>query len=613
MLGAGPCPAYARTGSGSQCPKPVLRPGILRKSRAMLTTLQIENYALIDQVTMEFGPGFNVLTGETGSGKSIIVDALGLLLGERAETSAIRSGTEQAAVTGSFTSPFVTAAAAAFWCSDHGLSELGAEIQLRREITGNGRSRAFVDHQLATLAVLRELARSLGEIHSQDEALTAFAPAAQLRLLDRFASTEAGAEGDAEALSTAFAAWREWSDKLIAEQAEERTRSQEAELWRFQAQEIDAVRPEAGEDAALEQERVVLANAERILGAAQGAYALLYDAPESVGAQLKAALRQLAEWGRFDTAVTPLAARLEAVRAEAADVANEIRSLADRVESAPGRLAQIEERLAALDRLKRKHGPALEDVLRHRAELADKLERLEKTGILQAEAAARVAAAGTEYRRLAVSASRLRRAAAARLRQKLEAEVTDLAMSIRFDVEFDQAAGVEPPISNWGPTGWDRIRFLASTNPGEPLHPVAEIASGGERSRLLLALHLIAEGKAKPAERGKAAPPRRTLVLDEIDAGIGGRAAGAVGRKLQQLGHHYQVLCVTHLPQIATFASHHLRVEKHVADGRTRTEVSALEGEARVEEVARMLAGNELNPTSLRHAQELLTANRVGR
>ncbi|MGH9481762.1 MAG: DNA repair protein RecN [Terriglobales bacterium] len=578
----------------------------------MLATLQIENYALIDQVSMEFGPGFNVLTGETGSGKSIIVDALGLLLGERADTAAIRSGAEQAAVTGSFASPFPTAAAAAYWCSAHGLSELGPEIRLRREIAANGRSRAFVDHQLATLAVLRELAATLGEIHSQNEVLTAFTPASQLRLLDRFATTEAGAETGAEALGAAFAGWRELSERLLAEQLEEQARSQQAELWRFQAQEIDAVRPQPGEDAALDQERQVLANAGRILAAAEAAYAGLYDAPDSAGAQLKAALRQLGEWQRFDASVAPLAARLEAARAEAADVAGEIRGLAERIEAAPGRLAEVEDRLAALDRLKRKHGPALEQVLAHRAELGAQLDRLENAGVVQAEAAARASAAAAEYRRLAGSAARLRRAAAQRLRQKLEAEVTDLAMPLRFEVEFDQPAEIEPAETCWGAAGWDRIRFLASTNPGEPLLPVAEIASGGERSRLLLALHLVAEGKARPAERGRTAPPRKTLVLDEIDAGIGGRAAGAVGKKLQSLGQHYQVLCVTHLPPIATFASHHLRVEKRTADGRTRTEVVALAGEERVAEVARMLAGNQLDPTSLRHAQELLAANRAG-
>ena len=575
----------------------------------MLTTLQIENYALVEQLTLEFGPGFNVLTGETGSGKSIIVDALGLLLGERAEAGAIRSGAAQATVTGSFASPFASAAEAAAWCAERGLSELGAELRLRREIAANGRSRAFVDHQLSSLGLLRELARGLGEIHSQNEALVSFTPAAQLRLLDRFAATEA----EAAAAGVAYAAWKAASERLRAEQAAERQRLQEVDLWRYQAQEIDAARPRPGEDAALEQERLVLANAERIAAAAQSAYASLYDAPEAVAAQLKAALRQVQEWQRYDASVAPLGPRLEALRAEAADIADEIRSLADRVEAAPGRLAEVEERLAALDKLRRKYGPQLEDVLRHRDELAAKLDQVANAAALQATAAGEAAAAAADYRRRAEALSRQRRAAALRLRQKLEAEVADLAMTLRFEVEFDPATGEAPPEASWGASGWDRVRFLASTNPGEPLQPVAEIASGGELSRLLLALHLVAEGQAKPGRSAKAAAARgaarKTLVLDEIDAGIGGRAAEAVGQKLQQLGQHYQVLCVTHLAQIATFARHHLRVEKRASGGRTRTEVAVLTGPERIEEVARMLAGNQLNPTSLRHAQELLAAH----
>ncbi len=571
----------------------------------MLTTLQIENYALVEQLSLDFGPGFNVLTGETGSGKSIIVDALGLLLGERAEAGAIRSGAAQATVTGSFASPFASAAEAAAWCAERGLSALGAELRLRREIAANGRSRAFVDHQLSSLGLLRELARGLGEIHSQNEALVSFTPAAQLRLLDRFAATEA----EAAAAGEAYAAWKAARERLRAEQAAERQRLQEVDLWRYQAQEIDAARPRPGEDAALEQERGVLANAERIAGAAASAYASLYDAPEAVVAQLKAALRQVQEWGRYDASVAPLGPRLEALRAEAADIADEIRNLADRVEAAPVRLAKVEERLAALDKLRRKYGPQLEDVLRHREELAAKLGQVENAAALQAAAAAEAAAAAADYRKRADRLSRARRAAALRLRQKLEAEVADLAMTLRFEVEFDPAGADAPPEAGWGASGWDRVRFLASTNPGEPLQPVAEIASGGELSRLLLALHLVAEGKPKPGKRAATTAARKTLVLDEIDAGIGGRAAEAVGQKLQQLGEHYQVLCVTHLAQIATFASHHLRVEKRASGGRTRTEVAVLTGQERIEEVARMLAGNQLNPTSLKHAKELLAAN----
>lgn len=570
----------------------------------MLDTLQIENYALIEQVSMPLEPGFNVFTGETGSGKSIIVDALGLLLGERADTGAIRAGAAAASVTGSFASPFAGPADAARWCSERGLRTIEASVLLRRELAAGGRSRAFLDQQLATLAVLRELARQLGEIHTQNEALVSFSPAAQLHLLDRFA----GAGEAVAAVTAAHAAWRAAAAALDAEQAAQRRRLQELDLWRFQADEIDAVKPLAGEDAALAAERAVLANTGRILTAAESAYAALYDAPEAAAAQLKAAHRQLQEWSRFDPAAAALEPRLESLRAEVTDIAGEIRARADRIEASPGRLAQVEDRLAALDRLKRKYGPGLEDVLAHRQTLAADLAAAGHAAELEAVAAGRAAAAAAGYCRLASELGERRRAAGRQLERRLVAEVADLAMTLRFEVAFEPAPAM-PPEPQWTATGWDRLRFLASTNPGEPLQPVESIASGGELSRLLLALHLVTEAAARPQRRQRAA--RRTLVLDEIDAGIGGQAAQAVGQKLRQLGEHYQVLCVTHLPQIATCAAHHLRVEKRERDGRTRTEVTALAGAARVEEIARMLAGDARHPAALRHAKELLAANRA--
>ncbi|MGH9480322.1 MAG: DNA repair protein RecN, partial [Terriglobales bacterium] len=530
----------------------------------MLDTLQIENYALVEQVSIPFGPGFNVLTGETGSGKSIIVDALGLLLGERADSGAIRSGAASASVTGCFSSPFADAGAAARWASERGLRPLDGSVLLRRELSAGGRSRAFVEQQLATLAVLRELARQLGEIHSQNEALVSFSPAAQLRLLDRFA----GAEDVAAEAAAAHTAWREATVALEREQAAQRRRLQDLDLWRFQADEIDAVRPLEGEDAALEQERTVLANTERILTAAEAAYASLYDAPGAAAAQVKAAQRQVQDWARFDVAAEALAPRLESLRAEIADIAGEIRARADRIEAAPGRLAQVEDRLAALDRLKRKYGPGLDGMRQHRDQLAADLAAAESATELEAAAAARTAAAATAYRQLAAALSERRRTAARQLERRLVAEVADLAMALRFEVAFEPAPDA-PPEPQWTTSGWDRIRFLASTNPGEPLQPVESIASGGELSRLLLALHLVTEAAARPQRHPRRS--RRTLVLDEIDAGIGGQAAQSVGQKLRQLGEHYQVLCVTHLPQIATCAAHHLRVEKREHGGRTRT------------------------------------------
>jgi len=561
----------------------------------MLTHLQIENYALIERADIEFGPGFNVLTGETGSGKSIIVDALGLVLGERAEAGAVRSGAEMAAVTGSFSTPFASPQAAAAWSVGHGLSDLEGELRLRREIAAGGRSRAFIGHGLASLALLRELAAEMGEIHSQHESLAAFTPAAQLRLLDRFAET--GPE--LETVTAGFQAWREAAERLRDRDARERLRLQQVDLWRFQAEEIAAVHPQAGEDAALENERRVLANTEKIAAAAAAAYAALYDAPSAAATQIKTALRSVGDWQRYDASAAALVPRLQGLVAEAVDIAEQIRSAAAHVEAAPGRLDQVEERCAALDRLRRKYGPTLDDVIRHRQELEVKLAQAADESASQADDEARCEVAAAAYRQMAAALSRKRRAAAPRLAKRIVTETADLAMTVKFQVGFEPAGAADSDPKAWGETGWDRIQFLASTNPGEPLLPVAGIASGGELSRLLLALHVIAPGRKE----------NKTLVLDEIDAGIGGRAAEAVGRKMQQLGQHYQVLCVTHLAQIATFASHHLHVEKSGVGGRTVTRVRRLEGEERISEVARMLAGERVNTTALRHAEELIAAH----
>ncbi|MGH9488231.1 MAG: DNA repair protein RecN [Terriglobales bacterium] len=554
----------------------------------MLITLQIEDYALLERASIDFGPGLNVLSGETGSGKSILVDALGLLLGERAEAAAVRSGAKQAVVTGRFCLPFASAVETRSWIEEHGLDELEEEVRLRREV-GGARSRAFIDHQPVTLALLRQMAQRLGEIHSQNEALVSFTPTAQLRLLDRFAGLEAEAAG----LAAAYTAWRKCSQRARADEDDQRRRREQTELWRFQANEIDAVQPREGEDDRLSAERQILANCERVLAAAHGTYSALYDAPDAAAAQLKAAQRALQDWQRFDGAVEGLHERVEAVRTEVNDIALEALRLTQRIEASPTRLAAVEERLVALERLQRKYGPTLAAVLEHRRKLAIEMELLTQSETTTAAARAETEAAEETYRKLASGASRKRRAAARRLKAEIEAEVAELAMKLDFAVDFADAEA--------GASGCDRVRFLASTNPGEPPQPVAEIASGGELSRLLLALHLVTETSA-----GDPLGRQRTLVLDEIDAGIGGQAAAAVGRKLQRLGEHFQVLCVTHLAQIACCARHHLRVEKRESQGRTVTEVRPLDGAAREAEIARMLAGNAEDPTALRHARELL-------
>lgn len=566
----------------------------------MLRRLQIEDYALIDRVVIEFAAGFNVLSGETGSGKSIVVDALGLLLGERADTSAIRSGMPQAVVIGSFDPPFATAAAHEAWCAAHGLNapEAGAEITLRRELTTAGRGRAYIDNQPVTLAVLRELAQRLGTIHAQAEALVTFSPVEQLALLDRFAGTAPAA------VAAAYHRWREAVEQWRHWQEQERARAAEAELWRFQLREIQAAAPRVGEDDGLEQERARLTHAERIGAAAQALYERLYDAPEAVATQLKAAGRHLNEWLRFDPSVAPLAPRLEALQLEARDIAEQVRDLSEGIAASPERLREVQERLDTLDGLKRKFGPSLADVVAHGEELAARLDQVDNAATHARRLADAATQTGAAYREAAGALSRLRHEAATRLAPLLRTEARELGLQIRFEIAWEEPADE----SAWTAGGWDRLRFLMSANPGEPPQPLESVASGGERSRLLLALHVIAARSGAGARRGTPAAAR-LMVFDEIDAGIGGRAAEAVGAKLRQLGESSQVLCVTHLAQIATFAACHHRVEKHAAQGRTRTEVTRLTGNARVEEIARMLAGNEHHPTALRHAKELLAAH----
>lgn len=563
----------------------------------MLQSLQIENYAVVDRAELEFGPGLNVLSGETGSGKSIVVDALGLLLGRRAEAQVVRQGAERALISGVFAPE--DAAGVAALLDRHGLTAAGDEpLLLRRELGANGKSRAFVNGQPATLAQLRELAPRLATIHSQNEALEAFHPAAQLDWLDRYLL--AGEE--LAALAAAHAAWRAAGAQAQALASADRQRLQELDLWNFQWQELSAARPLAGEDAELELEHRRLANAGRILEAAQSAYAALYDAPAAAAAQLKLAERQMQELARLEPDCEPLLPRIESLRSELADIAEALRGWTEAGEASPGRLAEVEERLALLDRLKRKYGPGLEQVLAWRDQLAEKLDAAAHADEQLAGAQAELERAAEAYLKLARAVSRRRQQAAPRLARAVEQQARTMGMPLRMEIELEARTAAE----EWGAHGCDRIRLLGALNPGEPLRELADCASGGELSRLLLSLQVAIEENARRPELGA---PARTLVFDEIDAGIGGEAAETVGGKLRRLARNWQLLCVTHLAQIATYAEHHLRVEKQLRQGRAHTAIQRLEGAARVEEIARMLAGNRLDPTARRHAAELLAAH----
>ena len=569
----------------------------------MLLELRAENYAVIDQAVASFGSGLNLLTGETGAGKSILIDALALLLGGKASSDVVRHGAEKAVLGCVFES--TPGALAILDKNGIDVGTFSDDILLRREIATGGKGRVFVNNQPATVAVLRELAPELGLIHSQGETLGSFDEAQRRGLLDRFGGIST------EAAAAAFAAWRTTTEKLEELQSAEQDRMRMADLWRFQAREIaDAQLTAEDEDAQLETEKRVLANAEKLYTAAMNAHELLYEGEGATETTLSAALKQVEELARYEPKFAEAALQLAAAKAAVEDVSAEVRDFAEKTQASPERLEEIEDRLAALDKLKRKYGATLAEVTRFGEEAARRLSEVENRDALLVELRTQETKDAEAYRRTAKELSAARVAAAARLEKLATAQINDLAMNVRFKVEV--AASEER--TAWSAQGWDRVEYLIATNAGEPLKPLEQIASGGEMSRVMLALKVTVEesfaaGVARG--RGKASlPTPRMLVFDEIDIGIGGRAAEAVGRKLKALAKRQQVVCITHLPQIAAFADQHFVIEKTEKSGRTRTTIRRMEETEREREVARMLSGAKLTETSLEHARQLLEQSR---
>jgi DNA repair protein RecN (Recombination protein N) len=562
----------------------------------MLIELRLENYAVIDNVAVEFASGLNLLTGETGAGKSILIDALALLLGEKASTDVIRAGAEKAIVAAVFEAEDVAEKTVARVLEENGLDAEDDSIILRREIAAGGKGRVFVNNQPATVAVLRQLAPHLASIHAQNESLLSFDAGARLGLLDAFAGTALAATTEA------FRSWKGIRERLEDLRRDEQDRLRLLDLWTFQKKEIEEARLQPGEDDRLEAEKRVLANAEKIYTAAMNAFDLLYEGSGSTSASLRAAQKHVEELVRFEPRFQEALTALDTARISVEDVGASLRDYAGGIEASPEHLAEVEERLALLDRLKRKYGPALEDVIRVGEEAGRRMAEMENKDEVQRRLLAELAQAGQEYLRSARAISRKRYEAARKLEKLVEAEVNDLAMKAKFRIEVNGSDEED----NWTASGFDRVAYLIATNPGQPLRPLEEIASGGELSRVMLALKSTVEaGTGKKKSSG----PQRTLVFDEIDTGIGGRAAEAVGGKLKALARANQVLCVTHLPQIATFADNHYLIEKKDSGGRTRTSVRLITGEERTEEVARMLSGARLTETSRKHAEQMIKSN----
>ena len=476
--------------------------------------MRVENYAVIDNVVVEFGVGLNLLTGEAGAGKSILIDALALLLGEKAYSDVVRHGAEKATVAAVYESDDPAIAAV---LEENGIDGAGTEIILRRDIAINGKSRVFINNQPATVAVLKALAPRLAIIHAQNQAILMFDPPERLALLDAAAGVNLSAVGEAHAR------WKEVSRRIAELEQGEQEKLRLVDLWKFQLKEICEAAPTAGEDQKLESEKRVLANSERVYGAAIGAFDVLYEVEESAIARLRAAARHLEELSRFDESFKESLAQLESARITVEDVATTLRDFADGIDASPERLAEVEDRLAVLDKLRRKYGKTLDDVLAFQTDIAAKLNEIENKDELLAALRKELAGAAAKYLDEAHSLSKRRYEIARKLEKTVEGEIRDLAMKAKFKIEVSG----DDEEAHWTASGFDHVAYLISTNPGEPLGPIEEIASGGELSRVMLALKASVEAGRLHAKDSDA---QRSLVFDEIDTGIGGRAADAVGK-----------------------------------------------------------------------------------
>jgi DNA repair protein RecN (Recombination protein N) len=553
----------------------------------VLLELAVENYAVVERIRVQFHAGLNLLTGETGSGKSIVVDALGLVLGGRASADMVRSDTERARVAAIFEAPQEPALLELL--ERAGAPVEDGELLIEREILAGGKSRAFLGNRPVTVALLREITLFLGDIHGQHEQQQLFSSAAQLDSLDEFA----GLGGRRGEVADLFRRWKGIESDLEELNRSEQEKLRMADLWSFQRTEIDAAALRPGEDAQLEQERVVLRNVAKLQENANSAYDVLYQAEESVSSQLRTALKKLEDLARIDGSLQRVAETLRTAAIGVDEASDAIRDYLDKLEADPKRLDEVEARLALMERLKRKYGSSLDEVLAFGQDVRSKMEALETAGERKAKLEQELAQASAAYAQCAAALTKARQAGAEKLSKKVETELDSLALeSAVFRIEVREAG--------WSEDGADRVEFLISANAGEEPRALDKVASGGELSRIALAL------KTSLGRSAKANAVPRTLVFDEIDSGIGGSVAEAVGRRLKKLAAANQVLCVTHLAQVASFADHHYSVEKREVKGRTLAEIEELTGDARTREIGRMLSGQKVTAEALKHAEQLI-------
>jgi DNA repair protein RecN (Recombination protein N) len=568
----------------------------------VLKELRIRNFAVFDSVTIPFGPGLNVLTGETGAGKSITIDALTLLLGERAQPGEIiRSGAESATIEAVFALAKKSPIPALL--EPHGFTVEDGQLIVRRELVRNGRGRVFLNDSNATLAVAEKLGEALVEVHGQHESQALLRPSRHLDLLDAFG----GLAILREKLRQRYEEWRAVAVELAEWEAASRDKGSRIERYRAEIAEIEAAWLRAGEEEELREERKRLQNAERLAEGATAVYRHLYDDPAAAATQLGQAIATLRELAKVDGALSGTVEALDVVAVQLDEAVRAVRGYRDGIVFDPPRLDEIERRLDAIGRLKRKYGETVEAILAARAKMAADLAQLTEGGEHGRQLGERIEKLRAELATRAADLSSRREQAAGRLENLVAAELNELGIEKPvFKVRFTREAAGEGEIAvgaearRLGPRGVDQAEFLFSPNPGEEPRALARIASGGELSRTMLALKVIlAATDAVPI-----------LIFDEVDAGIGGKTADTVGRKLRQVARTRQVLCITHLPQIACFADQHLRTEKRVEGDRTVTSVTALGKEERAREIARMLGGESVTDTSLQHALELIAQAR---
>ena len=568
----------------------------------MLSLLNISNIALIDELRVEFDRGLNLLTGETGSGKSIIVDALGVLIGGRFTSDLIKTGAEQGYIEGLFSvmpsrELGATLGAAGIKVDAETADEQRAtEIIIRRELAPAGRNKIFINNQLATQSLLRELRQFLVDIHGQGEQQTLFNPDTHLELLDAFA----GNGSLVQEVTESYRRWHSRKRELDELQRDEAEKFQLVDILKFQMDELERAQLSIGEDLTLEEERRRLINFEKLTTLADESYRLIYEDSDAALTRLRQAMKRVEELAQYESTFGDYREGLESASAVLEDLAFSLRDFSDKLEFSPRRLAEIENRLAEISRVKRKYGGSPESALEHLARSQDRLRQVEHSAEREMELTTELASARAHYLERAGKLHRERMRAAKKFEQSVEQGLAEVAMeSAKFQVQMTAPAAEladETTAASFTVSGIDRVEFYFSANVGETVKPLAKVASGGEASRLMLVLKTVANASEFP----------RTIVFDEIDTGIGGRVSEAVGLKLRKLSQTNQVLCVTHQPQIARFADSHLLVHKDVVDGSTRVSVDKLDRHAQVEELARMLTGAEITASARRHARELL-------